>query len=407
MLEPKEALLKILQYVTPVQETEHLTLRGSLGRVIAQDVYSPKDLPDFKSSAMDGFAVLFADLVESRSLQLIGASYAGRPFLGACKTGECVRIMTGALVPWGADTVVMQEHTVVDSNGVRVLKPYSLGANIRHPGEDVRVGDLVIQKGILLQPAYLGLLAGMGVATVEVFRLPKVSTFSTGDELVSLGKPLKLGQIYDSNRYALYGLIKAQGITPVDVGVLPDDKKEIRKQLIAMSESSDLVITSGGVSVGSADYVKEVLETIGEVFFWKVALKPGKPLAFGKIGRAYFFGLPGNPVSAMVTFDQFVRPALYALMGRRGSFPLQVKLRLAQDLKKEPGRVDIQRGIISRNQEGTLMVTSAGSQSSAALKVMSRANCYMVLPKDASNISAGEWVIVEPFDTDLNQPLHS
>lgn len=401
MLEPKEALSKILQCVTAVQETEHLALRCSLGRVIAQDVYSPKDLPDFKNSAMDGFAVSFADLTQPKPLQLIGMSYAGDPFLGVCKRGECVRVMTGALVPENTDTVVMQEHAVVDETGVRVLKPYLLGANIRYPGEDVRVGQLVIQKGTRLQAAHLGLLAALGICEVEGFRLPKVSIFSTGDELVSLGESLQPGQIYDSNRYALYGLIKAQGIEPLDVGVLPDDKTQIRKQLQVLSEAHDLIITSGGVSVGSADYVKEVLEEVGEVFFWKVAMKPGKPLAFGKIGPAYFFGLPGNPVSAMATFDQFVKPALHALMGRRGTFPLQVKLRLTHDLKKEPGRVDFQRGIISLNQTGILTVASAGSQSSAALGTMSRANCYMVLPKEASNISAGEWVTVELFGTDL------
>lgn len=397
MLDPKEALFQIRSQITPTQETEKVSLLNSLGRILAHSLVAPRNLPDFCNSAMDGYALSFSDLTQVETFKIIGTSSAGHPFLGVCQSGECVRIMTGAVVPQGTDTVVMQEHTVGDEHKIRVEKSYPQGANIRYPGEDVKEGACILHKGTDIKPTHLGLLAALGVSEVEVLRLPKVTFFSTGDELVPLGQKLQVGQIYDSNRYLLYGLIKTLGIDPVDAGVLADQHDTIREKLQLWSSISDLLITTGGVSVGKFDYVKPVLEAMGEMFFWKIAMKPGKPLTFGKINGAYFFGLPGNPVSATVTFMQFVKPALDTWMGKNELFPLEIQLPCIHPLKKEPGRVDFQRGIMTKDHTGTWVVSSAGSQSSGALSVLTRANCTIVLPKDSGDIQVGAYVTVQPW----------
>lgn len=404
MLDPKEALFQIRKQITPIQETEKVGLLHSLGRVLACTVVAPRKLPEHRNSAMDGYALSFTDLAQVETFKVIGTSSAGHPFLGDCKNGECVRIMTGAVVPRGTDTVVMQEHTSGDMYHIHVEKNYQQGANIRHPGEDVKEGANILPQGTCIKPTHLGLLAALGISEMEVFRLPKIIFFSTGDELVPLGQTLQLGQIYDANRYMLYGLFKTLGIEPVDAGVLPDHYDTIREKLQLWSSTSDLLITTGGVSVGKFDYVKPVLEAMGEIFFWKVAMKPGKPLTFGKMNRAYFFGLPGNPVSATITFMQFVKPALDRWMGKNETVPLEISLPCIHSLKKEPGRVDFQRGVMTKDPMGMWVVSSAGSQSSGALSTLARANCTIVLPKESGDIPTGTHVTVQPWDVDFFVP---
>lgn len=393
-----EARAKIIESISPIKEEEESALPDSLGRTCAEDIVSPMALPQHKNSAMDGFAIRFEDLKHFPRLEVVGESYAGHPFLGTCTEGTCVRIMTGALLPEGCDTVIMQEDTELYGNKVRILKTPHAGLHVRHPGEDIQAGDIILKKGTALKAPQLGLLASVGISHIKVFRLPKVSLFSTGDELITLGHPLKADQLYDSNRYLLGGLLKTFGIEPLDFGIIPDDKKTLREQLLKMSSGGDVIISSGGISVGSADYVKEVLEEVGQIFFWKVAIKPGKPFAFGKIGSSYFFGLPGNPVSATVTFEQLVMPALRTLMGRQDNSPFEFKVRSLDHLKKEPGRTEFQRGIL-KEMNGEWSVSSTGSQNSGILSSLNKANCYIVLPPECVDVKAGDFVCVQPFNS--------
>lgn len=395
MLTFNEALSNILSTVKPAVDVELLPLKQCLNRISASDIFAPLALPQYRNSAMDGFAV--CDLGVGRIyLKIIGTSSAGHPFEGKLSAGTAVRIFTGAVLPEGADTVIMQEHAEYDETTVRVLKSGRQGANIRHPGEDVEQGACVAAKGARLTPGHIGLLAALGISAVWVFRLPRVALFSTGDELQPLGSFLKPGQLYDSNHYAIYSLVKELGIELQDGGVIPDDKNKIKAYLNAVSEEVDMIITSGGVSVGDADDVKTVLAELGEVHFWKVAIKPGKPLVFGKIKQSYFFGLPGNPVSAMVTFDQFVKPALCHLMGQTFTEPLTFNATLVSTIKKEPGRRDFQRGVLTK-EKGEWLVASTGTQSSGALSSMARANCYIVLSEESESVERGALIEVQPF----------
>ena len=404
---PKEKLLsveqgreRILQAVHTVTATEVLHLTAALGRVLAKPVVSTIDVPPFANSAMDGYAVRSQDCADSvqAELSVTGSSFAGAPFAGAVATGQCVRIMTGAVVPDGADTVIMQEH--VERNAERVTfswKHVVAGQHVRYAGEDTRCGDTVLGSGIKLGAAETGLLASVGVSEVSVTRRLRVAFFSTGDELTSIGTPLGAGQIYDSNRYALHGMLARPAIECYDLGVIPDQRAAVQEAFQQAAEIADLILTSGGVSVGEADYVTEALGELGNINFWRMAMKPGKPLAFGELGNAVFFGLPGNPVSVMVTFYQFVLPAIRKMTGENLSDPLLVQARCAVDLKKAPGRMEFQRGVLQREKDGTLSVSTTGMQGSHLLTSMSRANCFIHLAAESAGAEAGEWVSVQPF----------
>ncbi len=339
----------------PVTTFERLHIRQALGRVLAADVISPVDVPGHDNSAMDGYAVRFADLKPDAeaNLKLIGTAFAGKPFDGKISTGETVRIMTGAVIPQGADTVIMQERAKASGDNVSVTAVPKAGTNTRKAGEDLKKGEPALNKGQLVRPAELGLMASLGIGEVSVYRRLRVAFFSTGDELVSIGQPLGPGQIYDSNRYTLYGMLTRAGCELLDMGVIRDTPEAIEKAFTEASETADVIITSGGVSVGEADYVKQILDRLGEVLFWKIAMKPGRPMAYGKIGGAHFFGLPGNPVAVMVTFYQFVRDALAVLQGQTTIKPLPtMKARCTAPIKKAPGRTEFQRGILSRGEDG-------------------------------------------------------
>jgi molybdopterin molybdotransferase len=301
-------------------------------------------------------------------------------------------------VPDGADTIVMQEHAVVDGNNIKIGTEHKAGQNVRNPGDDFFTGDTIIKAGERLSPAKLGLLASVGVTEFKVIRKPLVAFFSTGDELKGVGQTLAPGDIYDSNRYILFGMLQKMGVECIDMGVVADIKEEIEQTLIEAANIADLVITSGGASVGEADFIKIILDEIGQVGFWKIAMKPGKPLAFGHINNTIFFGLPGNPVSAMATFYQFVQPSLNLLEGETSTDIIRLQAKCISKLKKRPGRKDFQRGIMSTDENGQLIVDTTGIQGSHMLSSMAKANCFIVLEQDAGDIEVGEMVEVQPFN---------
>lgn len=396
----EQALAQIEKLITPIDETITLPLTDALHHVLAESVISPINVPPHRNSAMDGYAVSGSDLAENDKLELkiIGTAFAGKPYPGQVKQGECIRIMTGAQLPEGTDTVIMQEHVERCDDTLIVGPGHCSGQNVRHPGEDIAKGDEVLQPGSLLRAAELGLLASLGIPSVNVKRKLKVAFFSTGDELRPVGEPLLAGQIYDSNRYTIYGMLKGLGVDIIDLGVIADDPRAVENAFNEAAEQADAVITSGGVSVGDADYVKQTLDKLGQVDFWKIAMKPGKPLAFGKIKQAIFFGLPGNPVSVMATYYQFALPALRRLMGQKQLTPVIIKLPCSERLKKRPGRTDFQRGIMEYDAEGNLNVRSVGMQASHILSGMSLANCFIILPRESGDVEAGTLVEVQPFD---------
>ncbi len=396
----EQARRQIDALITPVADIQDVDLTRALHQVLAEAVISPIDVPPCRNSAMDGYAVRSADLPAAGEAELavVGTAWAGRPFAGAVAPGQCVRIMTGARLPDDTDTVIMQEHVRREDDVARIGPGHCAGQNVRHPGEDIARGSTVLEAGQLLRAAELGLLASLGVPTVRVRRRPVVAYFSTGDELRAPGEALDDGQIYDSNRYILSGLLRELDVEPLDLGVIPDDRAAVEAAFLDAAARADAVITSGGVSVGEADFVKETLARLGSVDFWKIAMKPGKPLAFGKIGQAFFFGLPGNPVSVMATWYQMVKPALRRLRGESPPPPLTLRVPCSEPLKKRPGRVDFQRGILETGADGRLSVRSVGMQASHILSGMSRANCFIVLPREAGNIAAGEPVEVQPFE---------
>ena len=394
------ALERIDAVVKPISGVERVAVRAALNRVLAGAIVSPINVPAHNNSAMDGYAVRSQDLPNSgvKELTVIGSALAGAPFQGRLEPGTAVRIMTGAVLPAGADTVIMQEHTERHGDQVRIGAEHKPGQNTRQAGEDIQTGATVLYPGRLLTPADLGLIASLGIAEVAVRRRLRVAFFSTGDELRSLGETLQEGQIYDSNRYTLYGMLSRLGIELLDMGVVCDDEASLECAFREAAENADAVITSGGVSVGEADFVKDILSKLGQVNFWKIAMKPGRPLAFGKIGDAMFFGLPGNPVSVMVTFYQFVQPALRRMLGQTEPAAVMFQVPVTSRLKKRPGRMEFQRGVLERQPDGRLVVHATGDQGSGILRTMSRANCFIILPDECANVEAESLVYVQPFE---------
>jgi molybdopterin molybdotransferase len=393
----------IREFLSPVTAIERVHIRAALDRVLAADIESPMDVPAHDNSAMDGWAIRFADLRldGETTLRRAGDAFAGRPFEGALGAGETVRIFTGGVMPRGADTVVMQERAQATSDAV-TIPPGAVtraGQNRRFAGEDLKRGARVLARGQPIRPAELGMLASLGIGEVSVYRRLRVAFFSTGDELRGIGQPLRAGEIYDSNRYTLYGMLTRLGCEVLDMGVVADVPDRIEQAFRGAAHAADVVMTSGGVSVGEADFVKPLLAKLGEVRFWKIAMKPGRPLAYGRIGDAHFFGLPGNPVAVMVTFYEFVRDALYVLQGRAEAPPAPLfKATLAAPIRKLPGRTEFQRGMLTRDAAGAWQVRTTGEQGSGILSSMSRANCFIVLPADTGNVEAGTDVDVQLFE---------
>jgi len=394
-----EALRRILAQVAVVEGCEQVPVRSALGRILAAPLDSPFDVPAHTNSAMDGYALATGELPTNGTvaLKVIGVAFAGRPFKGRLGHGEAVRIMTGAVLPEGADLVVMQEHAVATTDQVMIDGSHKRGQNVRAAGEDLKRGQRVLDRGRRLTPADLGVIASLGLGEVSVRRRVRVAYFSTGDELRSLGEQLGPGEIFDSNRYTLHAMLTRQDAEIIDLGVVRDRRADVEHAFRDAAARADVVISSGGVSVGEADYIKEVLGAIGEVQFWKVAMKPGRPLAFGRLGQARFFGLPGNPVSVMVTFYQFVRPALVKMSGATEDVTRTLQARTATRLKKRPGRFEFQRGILREGRDGVLEVTPTGDQGSGILYSMSKADCFILLDVESSGVEAGVMVTVQPF----------
>ena len=390
----------IKSFLDPLEHKESITLHTALGRVLAQDIRATHNVPNHDNSAMDGYAFNADDLNEGLTrLKVTGAIFAGNPLTGSFVRGACVRIMTGAAIPTGADTVIAQERVETLDDSIQFKDIPTRGANVRLAGEDLQSGQVVLHIGHRISPTDLGLIASLGIGEVMVYRKLRVSFFSTGDELASIGNALEPGQVYDSNRYTLFGMLSRMGVEIQDLGAIPDDPLLLEKTLIKAAGSSDVILTSGGVSVGEADYMKQLLQKLGQVLFWKIAMKPGRPLAFGKIGNAHYFGLPGNPVAVMVTFYQFVRQAMLVLMGQPNPAPIpMLNVVCTTPIRKLKGRTEFQRGILFTSEDGNWKVKTTGNQSSGVLSSMSQANCFIVLNDDVGNVEAGSTVKVQLFD---------
>ncbi|OYU30476.1 MAG: molybdopterin molybdenumtransferase MoeA [Comamonadaceae bacterium PBBC2] len=398
----------LAQLVQPVAQQETLPLMQALGRILAQDVVSPISVPPHDNSAMDGFAFRGSELQSDQAtpLKVVGTAFAGAAWQGQVQAGECVRIMTGAIMPAGLNTVAPQE--LVKTEGDAVLVPAGLlqaGDNRRLLGEDLMAGQVALSAGSRLSPAACGLLASLGLPTVQVWRQPKVAYFSTGDEILSLGEAPREGAVYDSNRYTVAGMVQELGCELIDMGVVRDEPVALEQAFRQAAQQADAVITSGGVSVGEADFTKAMMKKLGDVAFWRIAMRPGRPMAVGRISEAghsaVLFGLPGNPVAVMVTFAAFLRPALQQLMGWKAPALPLLKARSMEALRKKPGRTEYQRGTVSRNAEGQLVVSITGNQGSGVLSSMVQANGLIVLGHEQGHVAAGDEVDVMMFDGHL------
>ncbi|MDD5462625.1 MAG: molybdopterin molybdotransferase MoeA [Methylococcales bacterium] len=400
LISVKDALSQILSDVPVIQGYERLNIEKARGRTLYEPVIAAFNVPPHTNSAVDGYALRSSDLPAQGECTLVigGHAFAGRPYTGEIRPGQCLRIMTGASVPEGLDIVVMQEHVMLKDNSILIDARHKAGQNIRKAGEDIQQGHIVLQPGKYLTPPDIGLIASLGIAEINVARKLKVAIASTGNEIFSLGATPSAGGIYDSNRYSLLAALDKPDIDVINLGILEDEPASLLKSFNEISDYADVIISTGGVSVGEADYTKAALQESGQIEFWKVAIKPGRPLAFGTIGNAAFFGLPGNPVAVMVTFYQFVLPALEKMSGINNKPSAPVFLaKAAHDLRKKPGRTEVLRGIIEQDDSLFWSVKTTGQQGSGILSSMSLANAFIILDHESSNIKAGEWVKVQPF----------
>ncbi|WP_448551615.1 molybdopterin molybdotransferase MoeA [Thalassotalea montiporae] len=394
----EQAKTLILENVPTHSDSEEIPIEQAIGRVLASQVLSPVNVPPHDNSAMDGYAFAQASVEHTSRLRLVGKAFAGAPFQGQVGAGECVRIMTGAKLPLGCDTVEMQENVEVQDEQHVLQQATKYGQHVRATGEDIQQQQVLMNKGHQLTSADIGTLASIGIASVTVVKLLTIALIATGDELKQPGEVLTEGDIFESNRFFLSAMLSKLPVKVIDFGVIADDKEKLRAAFNQANQQADVVISSGGVSVGEADYTKLILEELGQVGFWKIAMKPGKPFAFGKLANSTFFGLPGNPVSALVTFYQLVVPALYQMMAAK--MPPRVKLPAVTTsaLRKAQGRMDFQRAVWQLNSEGQLEVTSTGSQGSGILTSIAKANCFILLPQDQGRVEQGEIVTIELFD---------
>jgi molybdopterin molybdotransferase len=397
MISVRDGQNRILAQVTQRTSPELVSLADARDRVLWEAARASFDVPPTDNSAVDGYAVSSDDIParDTRELIVVADLPAGSVFDGVVQPGQAIRIMTGAPMPPGPSTVYPQESVERVGDRIRV-PPIARGANVRRRGEDVASGTVVIEAGAVLRPQELGLLASLGQRQVLVSQPPRIALLSTGDEVAEPGATRKPGQIYDANRFTLRGLSEQCGGVVTDLGIVPDQRDRLRARLLEAAEVADLVITSGGVSVGAYDLVKEVLGEVGGIDFWQVAMQPGRPLAVGRIGRAHFFGLPGNPVASMLTFLLFVRPAIFTLAGRRRVFPETWPARAAEPMRKKVGRREFKRGIL-RLDQGCWEVRTTGPQGSGILSSMVAGNCLIVLEEERGDVAAGDTVLIEPF----------
>lgn len=401
MLPVKQSIKQILDQVRVISETELLPLSQATGRILSDNVISTINVPQQTNSAMDGFAVAADKVVADSPIKIIGTVYAGERFKGVVGEGEAVEIMTGAPVPEGADSIIIKEACDISEDSLTFFGPLKRGQHVRQAGEDIAKGQTALLTGTLLKPQELGLIASLGYSQVRVYRKIKVAIFSTGDEVTAQGEELPENCIYDTNRFTLTGLLEKLGCEVLDLGIVEDSQPAMVKVLSEASANADVVISSGGVSMGKADYIKSALESVGKIDFWRIAMRPGRPLAFGKLdpdGRDVpFFGLPGNPVAVMVTFTQFVQPALRKLGGESHWEPQRMVANAISNIRSRAHRTDYTRGIYSIDNEGRLVVSTTGSQGSGILTSMNQANCFIEIGDELSEIKAGEKVLIQPF----------
>ncbi|WP_100642992.1 gephyrin-like molybdotransferase Glp [Alteromonas facilis] len=392
-----EALGYIEKNTKPICQPSQIATQYCLGRIVAEDIISSIDVPAFNNSSMDGYALRHADTLTTDTLQIVGESFAGHPYTGTIGEKECVRIMTGGVLPKGADTVVMQENVIVSNDRIELTEPVQFGESVRYAGSDIAIGQTLIEAGHKLNAVDVGLGASVGMGELPVYSTLRVAVLSTGDELLAPGQALKPGHIYDSNRYALMALLQGQGYDVIDMGIVEDDPDAIKSAFMRADQQADAVICSGGVSVGDADHVKAVLSDIGQVDFWKIAIKPGKPLAFGRLPNTVFIGLPGNSVSAVVTFIQVAQYALARLAGEKRKSQPSFTAIAADRFYKRAGRQDFQRALCFEDDSGQLKVRPVGRQNSAVLSTFSDSNCFAVLPLESADVMPGEEVTVQLY----------
>jgi molybdopterin molybdotransferase len=400
----ESALDNLLSQVSPITDTIWVPIEESLHYVVASNILSPINVPGHDNSAMDGYAFSHQSLLSSKTLLLVGKSMAGSPYKGECHVGECIRIMTGGKMPDDCDSVEMQENvSVVESSGtinnqITFLQNNKLGSHVRREGEDIKQDQAVLMKGHRITAVDVGVLASLGIEKICVFRKLRVALIATGDELKLPGQPLKSGDIYESNSFVLSSLLTKLHVEIIDFGIIRDDFTAIKNAFALADEQADAVVSSGGVSVGDADFTKDVLDEMGEIAFWKIAMKPGKPFAFGKLPSSVFFGLPGNPVSALVTFHQLALIALTKMQNANALKRTRICVKSSDNLRKSPGRMDFQRGVFTTDEQGEPCVKPTGAQGSGILSSLANANCFIILPALQGNVEAGDKVLIELFD---------
>lgn len=396
LLSVEDAQALLLRGLSPQLPSYTLTLNEALGWVTADPIFSPLNVPGFDNSAMDGYALRLTDIDTKQVLPIAGQAFAGKPYSAPLPAGQVIQIMTGAPIPEGCDAVIMQEHTQRTAQGIELTATVSTGQNIRRIGEDIQQGQVVFDAGVRLKVKDLPLLASLGINRVKVRRQLRVAIFSTGDELVSPGEPLTAGQIYDTNRFSIALMLQRLNCKVIDLGIIPDNKSALSEAFHQADQQADLVISTGGVSVGAADYTRDVLVECGDITFWKLAMKPGKPFAFGRLSESLFCGLPGNPVSAVVTFCQLVYPMILRLQGITENPFASYRAVLTSPIAKQPGRTEFQRGYFLF-KDGELRVTAETKQGSHMFSTFTHANCFICLPRESSSLAQGEIVTIQPF----------
>ena len=395
-----QALEKIVSNLPAVDGHERIAITQARGRTLHDPIVSTFNVPAHTNSAVDGYAFHASDIPKrgTRRLSIKGLALAGKPFTGTLEPGQCLSIMTGAVLPKGLDAVAMLEHVEVETDFITIDGRHKAGQNIRQAGEDIEQGETILQPGKLLTPPDIGLIASLGIGEINVNRKLRVAVVSTGDEIFGIGQQPGVGDLYDSNRYSLIAALDRPDIEVINLGILEDNPTVLLDIFNEAGQYADLIVSSGGVSAGAADFTKTALQASGQVAFWKIAIKPGRPLAFGRIGNAAFFGLPGNPVAVLTTFYYFVLPALEKMLGISDKLIAPAfKARAMHDLRKKPGRTEIQRGIISLGGNDEWTVKTTGKQGSGILRSMSLANAFIILNHDSGPVRTGDWVTVQPF----------
>lgn len=401
LISVEQALKQIISSLPTVDSYQFIPIEKARGRTLAQAIIAPFKVPNHDNSAVDGYAFSAKDISGAgiTSLTVLGAAYAGKPFSDPISSGQCISIMTGAIIPKQTDTVIMLEHVALKKHVINFDRQYKKGQNVRLAGEDIQQNEIILHPGKYITPADIGLIASLGICEIKVKKKLTIAIASTGNEIISPGNiHSSSGSIYDSNKYILLAALDRPDIEIINLGIIEDNPDALLNSFNQASQFVDMIISTGGVSAGDADFTKIALKQSGQIVFWKIAIKPGRPLAFGKLGNSVFFGLPGNPVAVMVTFYQFVLPALEAMLGtKEKAIAPQFKVKTKENLRKIPGRTEIVRGILQQDSTGEWEVKSTGKQGSGILQSMSLANAFIILEHDRDTVKAGELVTVQPF----------